>query len=96
MTPLIPGTVDASLEKHVPVVAVEDTTVKVTVGSVAHPMTEEHRILWIEMIDGSMRVRKYLEAGERPEAVFPIAFKPGVILREYCNVHGLWVYEHKE
>jgi superoxide reductase len=53
-------------------------------------MLEEHRILWIEMIDGEMKVRKYLKPGEAPETVFPMAMKPGVVLREYCNVHGLW------
>ena len=92
-----PQTADRTKEKHVPVGEVfSKWETKVTVGMVLHPMTEEHRILWIEIIDGDMRVRKYLKAGERPEAVFPIPFKPGVILREYCNIHGLWEYEYKE
>jgi superoxide reductase len=93
----IPQTADRTKEKHVPVGEVfSKWETKVTVGTTLHPMTEEHRILWIEIIDGDMRVRKYLKAGERPEAVFPISFKPGVILREYCNIHGLWEYEYKE
>ena len=93
----IPQTADRTKEKHVPVGEVfSKWETKVTVGSTLHPMTEEHRILWIEMISGSMRIRKYLNAGERPEAIFPMPFTPGVILREYCNIHGLWVYEYKE
>lgn len=86
-------TADRTKEKHVPVgEPVSKWETKVTVGSTPHPMTEEHRILWIEMIDGEMKVRKYLKSGEPASGIFPIAWKPGVILREYCNVHGLWEY----
>lgn len=86
-------TADRSKEKHVPVgEQTSEDTLKVVVGSTPHPMTEQHRILWIEVIDGEMKMRKYLKAGESPEAVFPTQLKPGMILREYCNIHGLWEY----
>jgi superoxide reductase len=87
----IPQTADSRKEKHVPVgEPYSKWETRVVVGSTPHPMLEEHRILWIEMIDGEMKVRKYLKPGEAPETVFPMAMKPGVVLREYCNVHGLW------
>ena len=90
----IPQTADRTQEKHVPVgEAYSEWETRAVVGVTPHPMTQEHRILWIEMIDGAQRVRKYLKAGEQPEAILPMKWKPGVILREYCNVHGLWEYK---
>ena len=78
----IPQTADQTKEKHVPVgKEISQWETKVVVGSTLHPMTPEHRILWIEMVDGEMRMRKYLKAGDPPEAVFPMHLKPGVILR---------------
>ena len=49
MQELVPGTVDAAVEKHVPVYSVEDNQVKVAVGSVEHPMLDEHFIEWISL-----------------------------------------------
>lgn len=84
------NSVDAATEKHIPVVENIDGIVNVKVGSVTHPMEEKHYIQWIEVItvDG-MILRKELNPGESPEAVFKI---DGEIesVREYCNVHGLW------
>ena len=81
MTELIPGSVDASLEKHVPVITVDGNTVTVEVGSVAHPMTEEHYIEWI-----------YLETtnGGQPKATFALTDGAPVSAYAYCNLHGLW------
>jgi len=76
------NTVDAALEKHVPVV----DAMKVKVGSVEHPMEEEHYIEWIEMIKDGNVYRKYLKAGEKPEAEFCVSG----FARAYCNLHGLW------
>jgi len=84
------NTTDAAKEKHVPVIekVAEGTMAKV--GSVAHPMEEKHYIEWIEMItaDGKA-VRKFLKPGDSPEASF-CEGPEGAVVREYCNVHGLW------
>ena len=90
MTELIPGTTDAAVEKHVPVVAVEGNTVKVTVGEVIHPMTEEHSIQWIYLKTDKGGQRKDLNPGEEPVAVFSLADEKPVAVYEYCNLHGLW------
>ena len=83
---------DGAGEKHVPVAAAHGDHLKVTVGAVAHPMLEAHYIQWIEVVDGDMVCRKYLKPGEAPEAVFPVKYRSGLVLREYCNLHGLWSY----
>ena len=80
---------DAAQEKHVPVVEKRDCCIKVTVGSVAHPMEEKHLIEWIELIADGRTCRKALKAGDAPEVKFyttPETFT----VRAYCNVHGLW------
>ncbi len=77
------NTVDASKEKHVPIVEGK----KVKVGSVAHPMEESHYIEWIEVIDDGKVCRKFLKPRDLPEAEFE---KVERIVRAYCNLHGLW------
>lgn len=83
---------DAAQEKHVPVVTVDGDTVKVDVGSVAHPMTDEHLIagVFLETTNGFQQVR--LSSNQPPKAEFKLANgeKP-VAVYEYCNLHGLWV-----
>ena len=91
MTELVPGTVDASLEKHVPVVETQGSLVKVKVGAAVHPMVEEHFIQWIALETEQGNQRKTLKPGQEPVAVF--ALTPGdkvVAAYEYCNLHGLW------
>lgn len=83
------NTVDASLEKHVPVVEKADGGVIVKVGSVEHPMEEKHYIEWIEIHAGEKVYRKHLKPGEKPEAFFEID-EEVEYAREYCNLHGLW------
>lgn len=83
------NTVDASKEKHVPVVAKADGGLKVQVGSVPHPMEEKHYIEWIEVIAGDEADRRFLNPGEAPEASF-CSGGEGVAVRAYCNLHGLW------
>lgn len=90
MTKLIPGTVDASKEKHIPVATVENNTVKVVVGSVEHPMAEEHHIDWIYLQTDKGGQRKNLEVGAKPEAVFALADEKPIAIYAYCNLHGLW------
>ena len=83
------NTVDASKEKHVPVIEVLEHGIKVKVGSVAHPMEEKHLIEWIEVIADGKAYRQFLKPGDAPEAVFCIDAKE-ITAREYCNLHGLW------
>lgn len=76
-------------EKHIPVVEKVEGGVKVTVGSVEHPMTEEHYIMWIEVITDTKTYRKNLTPADKPEAFFQIDEEVRTV-REYCNLHGLW------
>ena len=90
MEKIVPSSTDAAVEKHVPVVKTEGNLVTVTVGEIAHPMIEEHYITWIEVISGSVSMRRRLRPGEPPEAFFEIPFSENLVAREYCNKHGLW------
>ena len=83
------NTVDASKEKHVPVVERTADGFKVKVGSVAHPMEDKHWIEWVEVIADGKVYRQYLKPGQAPEAVFCVKADT-VTAREYCNLHGLW------
>jgi superoxide reductase len=87
------NTVDAAQEKHVPVVERTAEGVKVTVGSVAHPMEEKHYIEWIQVIADGKAYRKFLKPGEAPEAKFCIDAEK-ITAREYCNLHGHWKAEN--
>jgi superoxide reductase len=80
---------DAAVEKHVPVSEPAEHGLKVSVGSVAHPMEEEHYIEWIEVVADGKAYREFLKPGDAPEATFCVD-ADDVTLREYCNVHGLW------
>ena len=91
MTELIPGTTDASLEKHVPVYEVKDNRVYVTVGSAEHPMLPEHYIEWIAVETSAGEQRKPLKPGEAPKAVFALCEGETVeAVYAYCNLHSLW------
>lgn len=91
MSELIPGTTDAAVEKHVPVISVAGNKVTVTVGSVAHPMEAEHYIQWILLRTDKGNQRKLLKSGDEPKAEFMLldGEKP-LEAYEYCNLHGLW------
>lgn len=91
------NTVEASQEKHLPVVEREGNTITVTVGSVEHPMLEEHYIMLIYLETCGGGVLKRLKPGEAPRAVFeiPEGETPKAVY-EYCNVHGLWKTEISE
>lgn len=91
MAELVPNTVDAAQEKHVPVVTVDGNLAHVAVGSVEHPMLEAHYIQWIylETVKGGQR--KTLKPGEKSEATFALTEDDKAIAAyEYCNLHGLW------
>ena len=83
---LTENTVDAAKEKHVPVV---EGGYKVKVGSVEHPMQDNHYIEWIELVEENKIQRVHLKPGDKPEAVFYTDCK-NVYAREYCNLHGHW------
>ena len=91
MKEIVPSSTDASVEKHVPVVTVEGDTVKVTVGSAAHPMLPEHYIEWVSLQTKAGNQRKALSPGEAPEVCFKICEGDEVeAVYAYCNLHGLW------
>jgi superoxide reductase len=83
------NTVDASKEKHVPVIEKTKKGVKVKVGSAAHPMEDDHFIEWIELLSEGRVCRKYLGPDDAPEAEFEVQ-GDDVSAREYCSLHGLW------
>lgn len=93
MEELTANTVDASKEKHVPVVSIVGNTVLVEVGGVPHPMEEKHYIQWIYLETKSGIQRKCLTPGEDPKATFALDNDEVIAAYEYCNIHGLWKTE---
>lgn len=92
MEELVPNTVDASNEKHLPVVTrIDDCHIKVEVGSVPHPMLSEHHIafIYVETESGGIRV----DLKDKPEAVVCLCNDKPIAVYEYCNLHGLWKTE---
>lgn len=85
----VENTVDAAVEKHVPLVEVTGDGVLVKVGEVAHPMTEEHYIEWVQIMAGEHSYRIFLKPGIDPQGRFAVP-REGITAREYCNLHGLW------
>ena len=91
MTQLVPGSVDASVEKHVPVVSRNGNTVTVTVGSAEHPMTADHYIQWISLQTKHGNQRKALKPSDKPVATFALLDGDEIeAVYAYCNLHGLW------
>lgn len=91
MEEMVPNTSDGAVEKHVPVFEVEGNIVRVKVGSVDHPMLDNHYIEWIAIQTNLGNQRKVLKPGEKPEAEF--ALLPGekvLAVLEHCNLHGLF------
>ena len=83
------NTSDGAHEKHVPVVKTTEGGYHVRVGSVEHPMLDEHSIQWVELLTPDMVMRKELKPGDKPEATF-LSSEKATAAREYCNLHGLW------
>ena len=93
MRKMEPQTAEFKFEKHVPYPEATASGMKVSVGKeMAHPMTEAHHIEWVEVINGAYVNRKYLKPDEKPEAEFFVPLQKGMVIREYCNIHGLWEY----
>lgn len=91
MQELIPNTVDASQEKHVPVITVAGKTITVRVGSADHPMLPEHYIQWIYLETTHGGQRKVLHPSDAPNVTFLLTEDDEPIAAyAYCNLHGLW------
>ena len=93
MDELVPNTVEASGEKHIPAVTVENHVVTVNVGSVNHPMQEAHYIEWVQLITENGSQRKMLKPGQAPNVVFHTGDDKPLAVYAYCNLHGLWKTE---
>ena len=90
MNLLVENTTDAAVEKHVPVVEELEHGIKVSVGSVPHPMGDDHYIEWIEVVAGGRSYTEYLSPGGAAEATFCVKAAEVTMVREYCNLHGHW------
>ena len=90
MKELVPNTVEASGEKHIPAVTVRDGLVEVNVGSVNHPMESVHWIEWVQLVTDKGSQRKYLKPGEAPNVKFLLSDEKPLAVYAYCNLHGLW------
>ena len=90
MKELLPNTVEASGEKHIPAVTVKDGLVEVNVGSVNHPMESVHWIEWVQLVTDKGSQRKYLKPGEAPNVKFLLSDEKPLAVYAYCNLHGLW------
>lgn len=90
MNELVPGSVEASTEKHVPAVKVSNGVVEVNVGSVEHPMADVHWIEWVQLVTSSGSYRKWLNPGDAPKVSFLLGNEQPLEVYAYCNLHGLW------
>jgi len=94
MREIAPNTVEASREKHVPVVEKTADGIRVKVGAAPHPMQEDHRIDFIYVKTGRGGQRASLAPGDAPEAEFRFAAgDEPVEVFAYCNLHGMWKAE---
>lgn len=90
MKELVPNTVEASGEKHVPVVTIEGDKLTVNVGSINHPMEDKHYIEWVHVDLENGSLRKALKPGSSPNVTFELGGEKVVAVFAYCNLHGLW------
>ncbi|MDD4689545.1 MAG: desulfoferrodoxin family protein [Eubacteriales bacterium] len=91
MTELVPNTIDAAVEKHLPVIKVDGNKVIVEIGSTPHPMTQEHYIMWVYIDTKKGGQRKELEPGDKPYVEFALTDDDTLESAfAYCNIHGLW------
>ena len=91
MSEIVPGTVEAAHEKHIPVVTINGNVVEVNVGEVNHPMIDAHYIEWVVLETNEGIYRKHLNPGAEPHVNFAIKDGENVVAAyAYCNLHGLW------
>jgi superoxide reductase len=93
MAELVPNTVDASVEKHLPTVTLLVDSIDVQIGSVPHPMEDAHHIAFVYVETEQGGQRKRLKAGEEPKLSFRFLDDIPVAVYAYCNLHGLWKVE---
>jgi len=93
MTELVPNTIEASMEKHLPSVTVSGTDICIDVGSTLHPMVDEHHIVFVYVETERGGQRKCLKVGEQPTLTFSLANDKPIAVYAYCNIHGLWKTE---
>lgn len=92
MHELLPNSTNAAQEKHIPKVSVQDNCVKVDVGSVSHPMEDEHSIRWVHIVTDKGVQRKYLQSNTNPVVEFSLSSDEKLQeVYAYCNLHGLWM-----
>jgi len=97
MTELVPNTTDAATEKHVPIIKIDGNIVTIDIGSVPHPMLEEHHIAWVYIQTQNGGQRKNLVPGGEPSVKFALTDDDKLEAAfAYCNLHGLWMAEAKE
>lgn len=82
---MVPNSVDAAVEKHVPTYEVVDNEIVVKVN---HVMEKEHYIEWISLVKENKEYTIKLYPEQNAEARFP--YTKGATLYAYCNKHGLW------
>ncbi len=92
-TKLEANATDGAVEKHVPVYSINDGYIYVNVGSIDHPMSDEHYIMWIALVSGDNITKIDLKPGDKPEGMFE--YKSESTIYAYCNLHGLWKTEVK-
>jgi len=95
MTELIPNTVEAAVEKHLPEVSISGGNIEVKVGSVPHPMEEAHHISFVYLETECGGQRKCLCTGSEPKVSFSVVDDKPLAVYAYCNLHGLWITEIK-
>jgi len=95
MSELVPNTVEASVEKHLPHVSVSGNNISVQIGSTPHPMEEGHNIKFIYVETQRGGQRKCLETGKEPKHSFCFIDDKPFAVYAYCNLHGLWKTEIK-
>ena len=91
MKELIPGSVDAAAEKHVPFCEIQGDYLSVKIGEVEHPMSDDHYIVWIAAEYKDSVCKFFYKPGDKPEALFD--YEKGMVVYAYCNLHGIWKKE---
>lgn len=90
LTELVPNISDANEEKHLPVININSDFITVSVGSVIHPMDDNHYISFIYLETEKSGQIKYLNPGDKPIVTFFIKNDKPTAVYEYCTLHGLW------
>ena len=88
MKELVANSVDASVEKHTPVVEIVEDELLIKVGSIFHPMTKDQYIQWIIVNNDVSCYEVELSPEQDPVVRIPLLRNATVFA--YCNLHSLW------